>query len=94
MVRFGPRHEALVNAWAATVSNAPAGDHYDFTAPTRSTQLQDRATKFIENPSTETFEELWSPDVLRNAIYGGAGAILNKSTELSNLRQPLGLAGA
>lgn len=89
MVRFGPRHEALVNAWAATVSNAPTGDHYDFTAPTRSTQLQDRTTKFIDDPSTETFEAVWSPDVLRNAIYGGAGAILNNwrssIDELANL---------
>ncbi|MCD2201391.1 hypothetical protein LPA44_16085 [Halobacterium sp. KA-4] len=77
MVRFGPRHEALVNAWAVTGSNAPAGDHYDFTAPTRSRQLQDRATKFIDTPSAETFEGVWSPDILRNAIYGGADAILD-----------------
>jgi hypothetical protein len=76
-MEFGPRHTDSLNAWARTISTSPAGDYYDFTAPTRTTKLQERVTDFLAFPNEDSFADVWSRDVLRNAVYGGPSVVLN-----------------
>ncbi len=76
-MEFGPRHTDSLDAWARTVRAEPAGEYYDFTAPTRTTKLQDAVEDFLAFPREESFADVWSRDVLRNAVYGGPSVVLN-----------------
>ncbi|MFB6156345.1 MAG: hypothetical protein ABEJ34_00695 [Haloferacaceae archaeon] len=77
MLDIGPRHETLIDAWASTVRTSASGRNYDFTAPTRTDLLRDRVDRFLASPSGERFGAFWSPDVIRNATYGGPDAVLD-----------------
>ncbi len=74
---LGPRQESILDAWAETIRHSAQGQNYNFVTPTRTEQLQKRVDEFLESPTQETFEDLWSRENLRNATYGGAGAVLN-----------------
>ncbi|MFB6301463.1 MAG: hypothetical protein ABEH78_01170 [Haloferacaceae archaeon] len=77
MLQIGPRQERLVDAWASTIGTAASGRNYDFTSPTRTERLCERADRFLDAPSEETFGALWSSEIIRNATYGGPDTVLN-----------------
>lgn len=74
---IGPRRQQLLAAWRDTASEHPTGPHYDVTPPTRSDRFRDHLAEFIENPSEDCFEELWTPDLVSAADEWVPSIVLN-----------------
>ncbi|WP_435320815.1 hypothetical protein [Haloarchaeobius sp. TZWSO28] len=65
---FGPRQEAILSAWKQTVPEHPTGPGYDLSESNRTRVCTERLDEFIEDPSKETFQELWDLDALYESL--------------------------
>ena len=73
---FGPRRRALLIAWGEYAATTASGPGFDFTSENRTRRTQEMAEAFINDPTSEQFEALWTYDTLADSILGGAGSVL------------------
>lgn len=74
---FGPRRRALVTAWGEHAATTASGPGFDFTSDNRTRRTQAMAEAFINEPTSERFESLWTYDTLADSILGGTKPILS-----------------
>lgn len=66
-----PRTESLLRAWKSMIQQAPNGTGYNLTHP-RQEEFQHRVETFRDNPSTEAFDAIWTPEAaVEHANPGG-----------------------
>ncbi len=75
---IGPRRRALLEAWGNTVSDIESGPGFDFTDNNRTHRTQDQVTSFLNAPSDDQFRDLWSYEILADAVIGGPELVLNQ----------------
>jgi len=75
---LGPRRQALLEAWGEHIATTEAGPGFDFSIENRTAQTQKQVEAFLENPSTEQFESLWTYEVLADSLVGGSQAVLRQ----------------
>lgn len=75
---FGPRRRALLRAWGDHAAGTASGPGFDFTPDNRTARTRDRVETFLDDPTVEHFEAVWTYETLADAIMGGPSRVLSK----------------
>lgn len=86
---IGGRREALLVGWKSLVSDRPAGEEFDFTDTNRTVQTQQHVHDFLQSPDRETFNQLWTIDVLADAVIGGPEPVIKKHGSVEELAKKI-----
>lgn len=66
-----PRTESLLREWGAMIQATPSGAGYDLIQP-RQEVFENRVSNFCNNPTPDTFDEIWTPEsAISHANPGG-----------------------
>lgn len=73
---LGPRRQGLLEAWGEYAATTPESEYHKFDSGNRHDRVRRRLNSFVDEPSEENFEALWTDDVLRDAVIGGPSMVL------------------
>lgn len=90
MTDVGPRRLALLAGWSDHLASNAAGQDFDCGRENRTDRVQRLVGEFLEEPTQERFRELWTPDVITDAVIGGPDAVLDSVPEIDDLAELLG----
>lgn len=87
---IGPRRKALLETWGTTASNTESGPGFDFTESNRTQKTQNQVASFLDAPSDERFRDLWSYEILADAVIGGPDGVLNQCSGIDEVADTIG----
>jgi hypothetical protein len=74
----GPRRSALLDAWRRYAGSTREGPFHDFGSENRYQRVHQTLREFLDMPTEEAFEALWTREVLRDAVMGGPELVLTR----------------
>lgn len=86
---FGQSLDSALTAWRDLVKDGSIGPGIDFSDQNRTRLCQSRVNLFLENPSTETFRDLWSPEILAGYWAPNAAVLLTHDDAVESLQSVL-----
>lgn len=85
---IGPRRQALLQSWKEHILTKESGSGFDFSPMNRTAEAQRKTEAFVQDPSEDSLEEIWSRDIIADSVFGGSTALLNKwDGEVNELAQ-------
>lgn len=75
--KLGPRRRALLEAWGEHITTESSGPRFDFSPTNRTNETQTKANEFVQKRDEESFEALWSKDVIADSVFSST-FVLNK----------------
>ena len=82
---LGPRRTALLSSWGDHIVHVAAGPGFDLTDSNRTWRTQARTDAFLEEGTEAAFRELWTNEILTDAVYGGPNAVLKRFDTIGDL---------
>lgn len=86
---LGQSLRPALTAWGDLVADGPHGPGVDFSETNRTRLCRTRADAFLNDPTEETFRELWGPEALSGYWSPNAGTLLGPPNAVENLQTVL-----
>lgn len=74
---LGPRRAGLLEAWGEYAEATAESEFHSFGSDNRHKRVSQRLEAFLDSPTVDRFQDLWTAEVLRDAVVGGPSLVLN-----------------